>query len=81
MIMKQQEDEEVIKIGLLGKLFGVGPHTGKNIAGIIAVLSLVVGCIVSSIIILMSKEQPYAIWTFIAPALTGALGYLFGTSK
>lgn len=83
--MLQYESEKVDKIssgleyerlnaGLLGKIFGMGDNASKNIAGLAVFFGLALGGGIS----LFNAANPFEIWTYITPIITGALGYLFG---
>lgn len=59
--------------GWLGKFFGGPTHSPMNIAGLLIVLLVFTG-IIMSLFIKSSDEY----WTNIIPVVTLALGYLFG---
>jgi len=77
-------DLHKLQAGCLGKLFGVGDNAGTNVAGLAVILGLLLGTIVTIFMLYTQigqntpSESPYEIWKYIAPVVTGALGYLFG---
>ena len=61
--------------GLLGKLFGNKANAPSNIAGVIVILLVLSGLVVT---FTESKIQPKEYWSIITSIITLILGYLFG---
>lgn len=63
--------------GTLGKFFGTGSMAPTNIAGFVLVLLLVGGMLAMFI----ETKMPAAdYWKLAAPIITGALGFIFGST-
>jgi len=71
-------DLERLTAGLLGKLFGVGSSAASNIAGLVALIALLGGIVINLLLLNAGKEAPYEVWKYLAPIITGALGFIFG---
>lgn len=69
-----------LDIGVLGKFFGCSNHASKNIAGLIAALSLLTAILVSAISAYKTGRPNLEIWSITTPLITGSLGFLFGRS-
>lgn len=69
-------EQNKLNMGWLGKFFGCGPSAASNIAGLIAILSLLafVGTL------LMPAPPPEGVRTLLMGLATTSLGYLFGAS-
>jgi len=65
--------------GMLDKFFGKN-HPEIYIGLIIVVLLAISGMLVTCIF-RDDKEFVRAIWTLLAPAITGSVGYMFGANK
>lgn len=62
--------------GLLGKLFGSHEFAPTNIAGLVALVTLLAGMVVT---FMPTKDVlPSEFWKIISPIITAILGYLFG---
>ena len=74
------QEQEKIRIGLIGRLFGTGENASKNITAIICILLIVGGAVVSLYAYAWKddKELVKSVWGTIAPIITLSLGYLFG---
>jgi len=64
-----------LESGFLGKFFGAPTHSPLNIAGLLILLLVLTG-IIMSFIHGMSESINY--WSKILPLITLALGYVFG---
>ena len=65
---------ERLNAGWLGIIFGTADNSSNNIAGICIIICLIFGGIMS----IINSTNPYEIWTYLSPIITGALGYIFG---
>lgn len=65
---------ERLNAGWLGKIFGIGDNASNNIAGFAVIIGFLLGGIFSCI----NVTNPFEIWSYITPIITGALGYIFG---
>lgn len=80
---RQFEHENSIKdkdLGLLGKFWGAGDNSSRNIAAIVCFL-LIFGATVVSIATYCSTQDSSLIakiWGYVTPIITLALGYIFG---
>lgn len=80
---RQFEHENSIKdkdLGWLGKFWGAGDNSSRNIAAIVCFL-LILGASVASITIYCSTQDSSLIakiWGYVTPIITLALGYIFG---
>lgn len=74
------QEQERIRIGRIGRLFGTGENASKNITATICILLIVGGAAVSLYAYAWKddKELVANIWGAIAPIITLSLGYLFG---
>lgn len=64
--------------GWLGKIFGTGDTSSNNIAGICIIICLLFGGIMCIYYANSNSIDPYEIWTYLTPIITGSLGYIFG---
>lgn len=71
-------DEAKLNAGVVGKLFGTGQNGPVNIAGLCVLLGLLTGLVISGGMIYAAKSNPYEIWKYVSPLITGALGFIFG---
>ena len=71
-------DVHRLHAGLLGKVFGIPPTAQSNIAGAAVVLGIVIGGVISGGMLLANRENPFEIWKYTLPTITGALGFIFG---
>lgn len=83
MQRKQFDHENELKdkeLGWIGKFFGSGENSSKNIAVILCVLLMLGGTIISCIAYFMDKDTQFIglIWNKILPIITLSLGYIFG---
>ena len=67
--------------GFIGKFFGTGQNGPVNIAGICIILGLLTGLAITGGMIYADKQNPYEIWKYVSPIITGALGFIFGRSS
>ena len=74
------QEQEKIRIGRIGRLFGTGENASKNITATICILLIIGGAAVSLYAYACKgdKELVESIWDTIAPIITLSLGYLFG---
>ncbi|HTC21687.1 MAG TPA: hypothetical protein VK859_12610 [bacterium] len=78
--MKMMAVEHNAKYGILSYLWGSGLNAASNIAGLVAILLiLVVGAL--SISFLNNFENLKSFWGMILPVLGTILGFLFGQNK
>lgn len=64
-----------LESGWLGKFFGAPTHCPTNIAGLLIVLLVITGIIISFFPGAMRADD---YWTITVPLITLALGYVFG---
>jgi hypothetical protein len=67
-----------LNAGFMGKLFGTGKNGPVNIAGICIISGILVGLVITGIATYSKSPEPYAIWQYVSPLITGALGFIFG---
>ncbi|EGR0722828.1 hypothetical protein QPB21_004683 [Vibrio alginolyticus] len=70
-----------LNAGFIGKLFGTGSNGPVNIAGACVLLGLLTGLIITGGMLYGAKNNPYEIWQYVSPIITGALGFIFGKGK
>ena len=81
---QQKMDEKRLDAGLLGKLFGTGVSAPNNIAGLAVIGGLLIGGGISGALLFKDATDASTateIWKYVAPMVTGALGYLFGKGQ
>jgi hypothetical protein len=71
-------DLHKLNAGILGKVFGVGESSQSNVAGLTVILGLVIGGLTSAFLLNSGKDNAFEIWKYLAPIVSGALGFLFG---
>ena len=71
-------ENDKVKAGWIGIVFGVGENTGRNIAGVVIVGALLAGVFMSGLPVWRDKPADYECWKVLSPMIMGALGYLFG---
>lgn len=68
--------------GVLGKFFGAGVHSSKNIVGLLIILLLIIGVGYTLYMLHFNPESTHSqvldFWGIISPLITLSLGYLFG---
>ncbi|MAZ65551.1 MAG: hypothetical protein CMF25_00380 [Kangiellaceae bacterium] len=67
-----------LESGLLGKLFGNKANAPSNIAGLIVVLLVLSGLVITFV---EAKIDPKEYWAIISSIITLILGYLFGKGQ
>lgn len=74
------QELEKTKLGLIGRLFGTGDNSSKNITAIICFLLIIGGAAISLYAYVEKNDKDLAtsVWSVIAPIITLSLGYLFG---
>ncbi len=74
------QELEKNKLGLVGKLFGTGDNSSKNITATICILLIIGGSAISLYAYVEKNDKDLAtsIWGVIAPIITLSLGYIFG---
>ena len=74
------QEQQKIRLGIIGKLFGSGDNASKNITATICILLIIGGTAVSLYAYASKddKELVGSIWNVIVPIITLSLGYLFG---
>lgn len=73
---QQEKDLRSSEIGWLGKIWGVSSSIPNNVAALVIVVLLLVGCIMTYLI--NDYKDIKDLWAIISPLITLALGYLFG---
>lgn len=74
------QEQQKIRLGIIGKFFGSGDNASKNITATICILLIIGGTAVSLYAYASKddKELVGSIWNVIVPIITLSLGYLFG---
>lgn len=74
------QELEKNKLDLVGKLFGTGDNSSKNITATICILLIIGGSAISLYAYVEKNDKDLAtsIWGVIAPIITLSLGYIFG---
>lgn len=72
---------ERLNAGSLGTFFGIAQNAPCNIAGLAVVAGLLIGGITTGVLVYQNNQTPYEIWKYVAPIVTGALGFLFGANN
>lgn len=67
-----------LQSGLLGKLFGADKNAPMNIAGTIGVALTAAGI---AAMFFKTATEVTEIWKFIAPIISGILGFIFGKKQ
>lgn len=80
---KQFNHENELKdkeIGLIGKFFGTGDNSSKNIAVLLCLVLMIGGTVISCIAYFADKDTQFIglVWNKILPVVTLSLGYIFG---
>lgn len=80
---KQFNHENELKdkeIGWIGKFFGTGDNSSKNIAVLLCLVLMIGGTVISCIAYFSDKDTQFIglIWNKILPVVTLSLGYIFG---
>lgn len=75
-------EEELLSknLGIIGRLFGSGDNSSKNITATICGSLLIGATIISCFVYFKEKDTTFikSIWNNILPIITLSLGYLFG---
>lgn len=68
------------ELGWMGKFFGSGDNSSRNIAAFVSVLLLLGASVVSVVIYACERDNVLIskIWGLVIPVLTLSLGYIFG---
>lgn len=68
------------KLGLIGRIFGVGQNASKNITAAICIMLVIVMCIISCLVYCIDRNLTFIedVWNKIMPIISLSLGYLFG---
>lgn len=80
---KQFNHENELKdkeIGWIGKFFGTGDNSSKNIAVLLCLVLMIGGTVISCIAYFADKDTQFIglVWNKILPVVTLSLGYIFG---
>ena len=80
---KQFNHENELKdkeIGWIGKFFGTGDNSSKNIAVLLCLVLMIGGTVISCIAYFADKDTQFVghVWNKILPVVTLSLGYIFG---
>lgn len=80
---KQFNHENKLKdkeIGWIGKFFGTGDNSSKNIAVLLCLVLMIGGTVISCIAYFADKDTQFIglVWNKILPVVTLSLGYIFG---
>lgn len=73
--MRMKEKEMDLESGWLGRVFGSGDRAPMNIAGLAVVMLLAIGVTAT---IREGGPASGETWKYVAPIITGALGFTFG---
>lgn len=74
------QKQQIIRLGLIGRIFGSGDNASKNITATICIILIIGGSLVSLYAYAFKddKELVGSIWNVILPIITLSLGYVFG---
>jgi hypothetical protein len=83
MQQKQFEHEDKQKaqdLGTLGRYFGGGEHSSRNITAVICLVLIVGAALVSGVIYWQTQDKSLiaSIWNKVIPLIALSLGYIFG---
>ena len=78
---KSKIEHRQMQIGVLGRFFGSDGEGRRNIAGLVILVCLVLGAVMSSICYFKDCTFAVDFWHILSPMITCCLGYICGQTK